>query len=734
MTAENSTLATLHPFVSHRAFTLWRWEEHKTIPGARIKVPVHYDGATRHSSANPAPPLTAEEARAWQAHHANPAIGVGFRPEGTGLVCIDLDACIVDGQWSAGALEVMRRFPGALLEQSVSGTGLHVWVQAPTAPVGRRGQVQTPLGKLEMYANGQFLAAGTVLCGEVGDHTAAVVGMLAEFWPAGAAEPGPAPGLAEWAERPALERAAVLADVASALQVLDPDSRDEWVGVGQALQCLGEEGYALWAEWSARSGRFPGGDGLEKWDTFSGERSDYRAVLARAQRAGWVNPASRPNVTAQPAEAVFAAPAGAPGFGAGALPAGALTEPPAPAAGSALSFMAAAGGLIAPSVSTIQVALQSPEAGIRIAYDTFKDRISVAVGAGPWHPFRDTHYGKLRAEFEKRGFKAVPAEPMHTAVAMVAEDNQFDSLTQWAEGLTWDGVARIDRLMPDYYGAEDTPYARAVGAYAFTTLGGRAVQPGVKADMALIIVGLQGARKTSALQVLVPEQHMFGEVDLSKDEDVIARKLRGKSLIELAEMRGFKGRDADANKAWVSRQWEEWTPKYKEFTTVYHRRCLVVGTTNDEEQLDDPTGARRFLPIRVGAVNVEALERDRDQLWAEGIARFKSCGVAWQDAERLARAEHHKFEVVDERQALVEEFLAAVPPPVLNQPFPTEPRSAGPIRGIDILTGCYGMARGQIKKADEMALSKIMKRLGYSRALLRVGGHPTKVWIKGGGY
>lgn len=751
MTDTNSTLLACEPFVRHCAFTLWRAEPHPTRPDAKpIKVPVHYDGTTRHDLGsdkpgrerppNPAPPLTAEQCQQWLDHnraagvgHDRPGevgyLGAGFRPAGTGLVCIDLDNCIGPNGWTDNALRLMARFPGALIEQSWSGTGAHIWVSVQGEGPGRRGKKLTPLGEIEVYGEGQFIACGRVLGGHAtGDHSAAVAQLVAEFWPA--VDASATTPTADWDARSPEEQAAVLADVRSALAVLDPDDRDEWVANGQALQGLGEAGYALWAEWSARSTRFPGGDGLDKWDGFSGERTDYRAVLARAQRTGkWTNPASRPALPSD-ATAVFAA-----SMGTAALPAGAVLEPPPSRQISAmgdLSFSAAGGGVLPATLATVETALQSAEAGVKIGYDSFKDRISISLQGQPWRALRDTDYGRLRAGFERRGFKPPTAEVMKTAVEMVAEQCQFDSLQEWAGALVWDGIARIERLMPDYYGAEDTPYSRAVGAYAFTTLAGRALTPGIQADMAIIMVGLQGGGKTSALGVLAPEQEAFGEVDLGKDDDVIARKLRGKCLIELAEMRGFKGRDADANKAWISRRHEEWTPKYKEFNTSYARRCLIVGTANDDEQLDDPTGARRFLPIHVRKVDRTGLLRDRAQLWAEGVHKFRESGVAWQDAERLAKAEHHKFEVVDEMQSVVEAFMAAPPTPKPGEPLTTTPRSSHPIRGVDILTGCYGMAVSQIKKADQMALSKIMKKLGYERGDVWSNGRNVKMWRVGG--
>jgi hypothetical protein len=726
MTDTNSSLATLDPFVSHRAFTLWRWEQ---AGDKRLKVPVHYDGRTRHSTERPAPPLTAAEARAWQAHHADPAIGIGFRPSGTGLVCIDLDSCIVDGQWSAGAQAVMARFPGALIEQSVSGRGAHIWVHAPGAPVGRRGQVSTPHGKLEMYADGQFLAAGRVLGGQVLDHTAAVVAMLEEFWPP-MADAGPAPQVQAWAERPFAERAAVMADVGAALAYLDPDNRDEWVSAGQALRSMGEDGYALWAAWSARSSRFPGGDGLEKWDTFSGERSDYRAILAKAQRLGWSNPASRPDVTAQDPAALFAT--GGPTFGTGPTPAGMLTEPPpsrvAPA--SELSFAGAASGFIPATLAKVTETLLSPEAGVLLRYDVFKDDQYISIGGEPWRPVTDNDVIDLRIRFERRGFKPVASECMNDAIKVVAKLNQVDSARDWVEGLTWDGVTRIDRLMPDYYGTEDTPYTRSIGAYLFTALAGRSLCPGVKADMMVILVGVQGAAKTTSVEVLAPDPANFGEIDLSKKDADLARSLRGKQVMELAELQGLSGRALEATKAWLSRRVEKWVPKFEEREIAYPRRMIPIGTTNEDEFLDDPTGERRMLPARVGVMRIDKLRRDAAQLWAEGAARYRVGGVEWQQAQELAKAEHAQYKVHDDWRERIVAWLESPPVPLLGQPVDPDPRGSKPLVLADVLTGAINMPTAQINYAASKRAAKIMRSLGYRPKALWIDGAAVRKWIR----
>lgn len=749
MTELNSTrtLVDCEPFTRHAAFTLWRIEANRSDPTKQIKVPVHWDGVTHHDlgdvrkgrPANPAPRLTAEQAAGWLAHHrasglhSTPRtigyIGAGFRPAGTGLVCIDADDCITpDGQWTPQALQLIARFPGALIEQSVSGTGLHIWFTVTGAGPGKRTKQRTPLGSLEVYSEGQFIACGTVLGGDACvDHTAAVQALVAEFWPAAAIREDRA-NPSDWETKTPEQQAQTLVELRSALTRLDSDDNHEWTSVGIALSSLGEQGYELWADWSAQSTRFPGGDGLHEWDRFYAERTDYRAVFAKAERAGWENPARRPALGE--AGEIFTAATGVT-LG-GPLPAGAVLERPAnvPDPEHTLSFMAAAQGQIPATVASVETGLLSPEAGVKLAFDVFKDRLSISLHGSDWRPFRDTDYGRLRAAFERGGFKAVPVEAMKTAVAMVAEKNQFDSAHLWASALVWDGNSRLDSAFIRYFGCDDTPYTRALGPYMFTTLGGRALVPGEKADMAIIMVGMQGVRKTSALEALVPEPDAFGEVDLAQDDEKIARRLRGKMVVELAEMRGFHGRDADANKAWVSRRKEEFRPLYSEFTTTYWRRCLLIGTANDMEQLDDPTGARRFLPVRVGHVDIDALRADRDQLWAEGVARFRTSGIAWEEAERLAKAEHHKFEVVDELQSKLLGWLEAPPTPVPGQPIVNTPRSSRPIHGHEILRDALGMTYGQIKKADEMRLAKNMKRLGYERITTWQHGKAVKLWRK----
>lgn len=391
-----------------------------------------------------------------------------------------------------------------------------------------------------------------------------------------------------------------------------------------------------------------------------------------------------------------------------------------------LTFAAASAGWIDAKLENVFDALISAESGVRIALDLFLEAIMLSGSEGKWKPFTDADYGRLRAQFGRRGFKPVSPEIMKTAVLMAAEENKFDSAIQWAEGLQWDGVPRIDTVLPTYYRTADTPYNRAVGAYLFTALAARALQPGAQVDMVPVFVGIQGARKTSAIRVLSPDIRFFSEINLKKiDDENMARRVRGKLVGEIAELRGLAGRDQESVKAWITRREETWRPLFREFETTYPRRLVLIGTANEREFLDDPTGERRWLPVTSGAVDVEALERDCAQLWAEGVHRFKASGVAWRDAEQLARAEHARFKVLDPWAEPVERWL--------SEPTADEKRARSGKAGFkmeEIFSGALSRNIGTVPMADSKRMGKVLRSLGMERTEGRVNGKTVNLWAR----
>lgn len=102
----------------------------------------------------------------------------------------------------------------------------------------------------------------------------------------------PEDGGEAWSDLPEAKRFQVLVDVRSALQTIPADERGTWVAVGQACVGMGDDGRRLWVEWSRTSPKYRDGDEAT-FDTFSGERTSYASIFARATKLGWQNPARR---------------------------------------------------------------------------------------------------------------------------------------------------------------------------------------------------------------------------------------------------------------------------------------------------------------------------------------------------------------------------------------------------------------------------------------------------------
>ena len=169
------------------------------------------------------------------------------------------------------------------------------------APVVTRremvGRLNTVLGGI--LANESFTSAQSFYIGRVADvpyvayaTDGAYIDQLTHLtpqYPAKAAPIAPPP-------RPdQIDRIATpenIAELRSALKCIPAENYEEWTSVGIALAGLGDDGYALWAEWSATSDKHDPASDLAKWRTFSPDRTGFASVFSRAQRYGWINPKS----------------------------------------------------------------------------------------------------------------------------------------------------------------------------------------------------------------------------------------------------------------------------------------------------------------------------------------------------------------------------------------------------------------------------------------------------------
>lgn len=492
----------------------------------------------------------------------------------------------------------------------------------------------------------------------------------------------------------------------------DGDYLEVWLPLGAALHYEfqgSDEGFAIWNEWSAKGQKYKGEADLQThWRSFHSDhdnpvtlasfRRDEVATLDDFQVVDVAEAQKTENERALQS-AVKAAPA-------------TIRE--------AFNLLKRDKHGVLNTLPNVLTVLAIPEiTQQRIAFDTFKDGLMWApTGTEEWRPVQDTDYTAMRIWLENVGnFYPVSKDMVRDAVHYLGAKNQMDTAQKWIASLKWDGVPRVESFMPKYMGTIDATYERSVGKYLWTALAGRIMAPGCQVDMVPIIVGRQGLGKSQGIKAIVPDKSFYVEIRLDENDDAIARKMRGTLIGEIAELRGLRTTDLDRIKAFVTRTDEKWTPKYLEFATNFSRRLVMIGTTNEDEFLVDDEN-RRWLPVRTVGVNVAAIMRDRDQLWAEAMEIWLAEGIQWEQAEKLARVAQRDYVVDDNWNMAITTWLAD--------------NSAAPVRINDVLLQAIGLSTTQISRIHELRVGKILRDMGFHKTVTSVGGVRGKYWVKDG--
>ena len=241
---------------------------------------------------------------------------------------------------------------------------------------------------------------------------------------------------------------------------------------------------------------------------------------------------------------------------------------------------------------------------------------------------------------QENGFPNARKNIIRDALIVVATRRTYHPVREWLESLEWDGMHRLNRLFLEYFPGEladvqdqkqrdeiisyyeKTSECFAVGAVA------RVFQPGCKVDCLPVVVGPQGWNKSRAIRALVAVTGWFCD-DLSTaliDRDS-KESLTGKWIIELAEFPHIR-REIEKVKAFFSRQADRFRRAYDRTNRDWPRQCAFIASSNELEFID-VTGNRRFWPIPLGRpADIEATERDREQLWAEAVHLYRQ-GFQW---------------------------------------------------------------------------------------------------------
>lgn len=475
----------------------------------------------------------------------------------------------------------------------------------------------------------------------------------------------------------------------------------------------------------SKQGGGVGGDAFDLFAFFRHGGDKKAAVKAAAQMLG-MPPVAKPIQADVGSFTAVPLPEGAP------RPFGGLSGPLAAFNGSLWKphphgLVPDGKGGIGATRNNLEAALRAPDFCLAVAFDEFLNETMVMDPAtGEWRRFSDHDVFNAAACLEREGFRPIAKETMRDAILAVGNDNRIDSAKDWANSLEWDGVARVDTFLTKAFGAEPSNYHTAVSRYMWSGLAGRVLQPGCKCDMAAIASGPQGARKSSVVKAMAPFPEAFGELDLAAEEANLYRLMSGRLVMEMPELTGMRRREVEDLKRFVVAQENVWIEKWRTTPTTYKRRCLFIGTTNEEGILVDATGNRRWLPFRAGVVSMcdpDWVIANRDQLWAEGITLFKANGVMFEAAEQMAKAVHDQFMEHDPWEADIVGWL--------NTPgIGGKPVDRGYVTTAEVLRG-IGLQASHVNRASEMRAAGVLKKLGFVKARKRIDGAPPRpVYVK----
>lgn len=359
----------------------------------------------------------------------------------------------------------------------------------------------------------------------------------------------------------------------------------------------------------------------------------------------------------------------------------------------------------------------SPEWEGVLAFDEFKQKVRVVktppIGGDVPRDWSDVDDTKATVWMQTNGIY-IGQNTLSNAIVSAAKDNTIHAVREYLNKLQWDGQHRVDTWLQDFMGAEVSPYTSMIGRRWLIAAVARVMAPGCQADYMLVLEGEQGTKKSTALKTLASQDWFCDHTPDLHDKDS-QMQLFGSWIIEWGELAALRRSDVTAVKAFITRRVEKLRPPYARYVIEVPRQCIFAGTTNERNWLKDETGGRRFWPVWCNSIDIDGLERFRDQLWAEAVTLYTDGAIWWPDTpnENAILAEQQESRMdSDPWQEKIAEYVS----PTMTSAGKSQ------VTISDILSDCLGMSVATQQQADKNRAGRIMKALGWNYVKERIPG------------
>lgn len=312
------------------------------------------------------------------------------------------------------------------------------------------------------------------------------------------------------------------------------------------------------------------------------------------------------------------------------------------------------------------------------------------------------------------GLKKMQTKTVHEAVTAYARRRARDSVRDSLEALVWDGEQRITGFLTRAFSTADNEYTRAASTNFWRSMVVRVFRPGEKVDNMLVLEGVQGLKKSSALQAIAGPELFAESASDPKDKDFFIA-LAGKMIVEVAELDSFSRASVTAVKRVLTCQVDRYRPPYGRSAENFPRRGIFVGTTNRSDWNTDDTGARRFWPVWCNSVDLGYIRENRLQLFAEAVADVKAGESWWEMPAEAAAAEQDARRQVDPWEELLDEYL-------------TGDGANVDATIVGLLEHPLGVSRDRMSKTEQMRVARILRSLGFSKVDGWIEGVKRKFW------